>query len=117
VPHDEARLARSTGQFKDTRRVEPIWRSDQHETNPAACSQPHNTTARTSSLPICGVTAAGELPGGYGVLACVDAGGMERMCCMSSTRPVPLLHLGVLCDFLNMDPEEFVDERNDLLGV
>src|SRR4051794_29563019 len=41
VPHDEARLARSTGQLKDPRGVEPIWRSDQHETNPAACSQPN----------------------------------------------------------------------------
>ena len=47
------RLARSTGQFKDTRRVEPHWESHRHETNPAACSQPHDTAARTSSLPLC----------------------------------------------------------------
>jgi hypothetical protein len=32
----------------------------------------------------------------------------------SSSRS-PTLHLGALCDYLDMDPEEFVDERNYLL--
>jgi hypothetical protein len=50
VPHDGARLARSTGQIKDTRRVEPLWEVTPTKTSPAACSQPHNTAARTSSL-------------------------------------------------------------------
>jgi hypothetical protein len=36
---------------------------------------------------------------------------------LARLRPVPLLHLGVLCDFLNMDPDEFVDDRNYLLPV
>lgn len=29
--------------------------------------------------------------------------------------PVPLLFLGALCDYLDMDPEELVDSRNYLL--
>jgi hypothetical protein len=36
---------------------------------------------------------------------------------LARLRPVPVIHVGALCDLLDMDPEELVDERNYLLGV
>src|SRR6185437_8918101 len=46
------------------------------------------------------------------ILHCSDRGLYDMMVLK---RDVPVLHLGKLCDFLDMDPEEFVDERNYLL--
>jgi DNA-binding Xre family transcriptional regulator len=46
------------------------------------------------------------------ILHCSDRGLYDMM---ASRRAVPTLHLGALCDFLDMDPEELIDERNYLL--
>jgi hypothetical protein len=48
------------------------------------------------------------------ILHCSDRGLYDMM---ALRRAVPVVHLGELCDFLDMDPEEFVDERNYLLAV
>ena len=34
---------------------------------------------------------------------------------LARLRPIPVLFLGALCDFMDMDPEELVDDRNYLL--
>lgn len=34
---------------------------------------------------------------------------------LARLRPVPVMHLGELCDLMDMDPDELVDERNYLL--
>jgi hypothetical protein len=34
---------------------------------------------------------------------------------LARLRPIPVIHLGALCDLMDMDPEELVDERNYLL--
>ena len=44
--------------------------------------------------------------------SCSDRGFYDMM---ALRKPVPVLHLGLLCDFLNMDPDEFLDDRNYLL--
>jgi hypothetical protein len=36
---------------------------------------------------------------------------------LARLRPVPVIHLGALCDLMDMDPDELVDERNYLLEV
>lgn len=36
---------------------------------------------------------------------------------LTRRRRVPVQHLGALCDFLDMDPEELVDESNYLLEL
>jgi hypothetical protein len=48
------------------------------------------------------------------ILHCSDRGLYDMM---ALRRPVPLLDLGELCDFLDMDPDELIDERNFLLAV
>ena len=46
------------------------------------------------------------------ILHCSDRGLYDMM---ALRRAVPIVDLGALCDYLDMDHEELVDERNDLL--
>ena len=48
------------------------------------------------------------------VLSCSDR---QLYNFLARRRRVPVIHLGALCDLMDMDPEELVDERNYLLSV